>query len=395
MSRAAALTVRRARGRGQELPQYRIYLALGARQATQGAPSAGFSTSSIVFIGAALTALFVLPRGTRPMRVAFFNTHRFDREFFDAANAACDHQLHYIDARLTRQTSALAQGYPAVCAFVNDQLDSAVLNDLHSGGTRMIALRSAGFNHVDLSKARQLGFTVSRVPAYSPHAVAEHTVALILTLNRKIHRAYARVREGNFALDGLLGFDLHGRTVGVVGTGKIGTLVARMLIGFGCRVVAFDTRLNRECEAMGVGYVTLDALWAQSDIVTLHTPLTDQTRHIVNAAAIGRMKPGVMIINTGRGALVDTAALIDGFKSGRIGYLGLDVYEEEEALFFQDLSSDVIQDDVFARLLTFPNVIVTAHQAFFTRDALRAISETTLHNLSAFEQGKRSGNELW
>jgi D-lactate dehydrogenase len=216
-----------------------------------------------------------------------------------------------------------------------------------------------------------------------------------LTLNRKLHRAYARVREGNFALDGLLGFDLHGRTVGVVGTGKIGTLVARILIGFGCRVVAYDAKWDHECEAMGVRYVTLDALWAQSDIVTLHTPLTDQTRHIVNAAAIGQMKPGVMIINTGRGALVDTAALIDGLKSGRIGYLGLDVYEEEDALFFQDLSSDVIQDDVFARLLTFPNVIVTAHQAFFTRDALRAISQTTLHNLSAFEQGTRSGNELW
>lgn len=329
------------------------------------------------------------------MRVAFFNTHRFDRDFFDEANADHRHELHFIEARLTSATSALADGFPAVCAFVNDQLDATVLGALNRGGTRLIALRSAGFNHVDVAKARELGMTVSRVPAYSPYAVAEHTVALILTLNRKIHRAYARVREGNFALDGLLGFDLHGRTVGVIGTGKIGTIVARILAGFGCRVVAFDTRPNDECRAMGVSYVALDVVWSRSDIITLHTPLTDQTRHLIDAAAIAQMKPGVMIVNTGRGALVNAAALIDGLKSGRIGYLGLDVYEEEEALFFQDLSSDVIQDDVFARLLTFPNVIVTAHQAFFTRDALRAISETTLQNLSAFEQGKRSGNELW
>jgi D-lactate dehydrogenase len=278
---------------------------------------------------------------------------------------------------------------------VNDQLDSGVLSNLAEGGTRMIALRSAGFNHVDLTAARELGFTVSRVPAYSPYAVAEHTVALILTLNRKIHRAYARVREGNFALDGLLGFDLHGRTVGIVGTGKIGTIVARILRGFGCRLVAFDAAPNEECRAMGVDYVTLDDLWLRADVVTLHTPLTEQTRHMVDTAAIARMKPGVMIVNTGRGALVDTAALIQGLKTGHIGYLGLDVYEEEEGLFFQDLSSDVIRDDVFARLLTFPNVVVTAHQAFFTREALRAIGEITLENLSAFEEGRRSGNELW
>jgi D-lactate dehydrogenase len=327
--------------------------------------------------------------------VAFFNTHRFDRQSFDQANAAGRHELSYIEARLTAETSALADGYGAVCAFVNDRLDAAVLTRLVAGGTRMIALRSAGFNHVDLIKARELGLTVSRVPAYSPYAVAEHTVALILTLNRKTHRAYARVRDGNFALDGLLGFDLNGRTAGIVGTGKIGVLVARILHGFGCRLQAFDVRPNEECHAMGVRYVTLDELWSGSDIITLHTPLTDQTRHIVDAAAIARMKPGVMIVNTGRGALVDTAALIDGLKSGRIGYLGLDVYEEEEALFFRDLSSNVIQDDVFARLLTFPNVVVTAHQAFFTREALQAISETTLENLSAFEEGRRSGNELW
>lgn len=329
------------------------------------------------------------------MRVAFFNTHAFDRQFFDAANVDRRHELHYIEARLTPATSSLAQGSPAVCAFVNDQLDAAVLSPLAAAGTRMIALRSAGFNHVDLVRARELDLTVSRVPAYSPHAVAEHTVALILTLNRKIHRAYARVREGNFALDGLLGFDLHGRTAGIVGTGKIGTIVARILSGFGCQVVAFDVQPNDECRAMGVSYVTLEELWSRSDIIALHTPLTEQTQHMVDAAAIARMKRGVMIVNTGRGALVDTAALIEGLKTGHIGYLGLDVYEEEEGLFFQDLSSHVIRDDVFARLLTFPNVVVTAHQAFFTREALRAISETTLRNLSAFDEGRRSGNELW
>ena len=328
------------------------------------------------------------------MRVAVFSTHSYDRQFLDAANAGRGHELRYLEARLTAATAALAAGCPAVCAFVNDRLDAAALSVLAAGGTRLIALRSAGFNHVDLAAAASLGLTVARVPAYSPHAVAEHTVGLILTLNRKIHRAYARVREGNFALDGLLGFDLADRTVGVVGTGKIGTVVARILLGFDCRVVACDVAPNEACRALGVRYVALDELWSTSDIVTLHAPLTRDTRHLVDAAAVRRMKPGVMIVNTSRGALVDTAALIVGLKSGQIGYLGLDVYEEEEGLFFEDQSSVVIQDDVFARLLTFPNVIVTAHQAFFTREALHAISETTLDNISAFEQGRRSGNEL-
>ena len=329
------------------------------------------------------------------MRVAFFSTHPFDRPSFDEANARYRHDLHYFDARLSEATSVLARGFPVVCAFVNDQLDVTVLTVLSEAGTRMIALRSAGFNHVDVRAAQRLGLTVSRVPAYSPHAVAEHTVALMLALNRKIHRAYARVREGNFALDGLLGFDLVGRTVGVVGTGKIGSVVARIVTGFGCRVLAYDIAPNAECRAIDVEYVPLDAIWRQSDIITLHTPLTPDTRHMVDAVAIARMKPGVMIINTGRGALVDTPALITALKDGHIGHLGLDVYEEEEQLFFQDLSSHVIQDDVFARLLTFPNVLVTAHQAFFTREALQGISTTTLDNISAFEEGRRSGNELY
>jgi D-lactate dehydrogenase len=328
------------------------------------------------------------------MHVAFFSAHAFDRLFFDGANSSRRHELHYLEARLTPATCILALDAPAVCAFVNDQLSADVLERLAAGRTRLIALRSAGFNHVDLKAAHKLGFTVVRVPAYSPHAVAEHTIALMLALNRKIYRAYARVREGNFALDGLVGFDLHGRTAGVVGTGKIGMGVARILTGFGCRVLAHDIAPNADCQAIGVEYVSLNDLWAQSEIVTLHAPLTPETRHMVDATAIARMKRGVMLINTGRGALIDTPAVIAALKRGQIGYLGLDVYEEEEALFFEDLSSNIIQDDVFARLLTFPNVIVTAHQAFFTQEALRAIADTTLENITAFEEGRRSGNEL-
>src|SRR5687767_9358723 len=328
------------------------------------------------------------------MRIVFFSAHGFDREFFDRANQTHGHDIEYLEARLTPATTTLAAGAPAVCAFVNDDLHDHVLTALHAKGVRLIALRSAGFNHVDLPKAFSLGLTVARVPAYSPHAVAEHTVAMMLSLNRNIHRAHARVREGNFALDGLLGFDMHGRAVGIIGTGKIGTVVARILSGFGCRILAYDVAVNPECAGLGVHYRSLEELWAQSDIVSLHAPLTGDTRHMVDAAAIAQMKPGVMIINTSRGALVDAAALIDGLKSGHVGHVGLDVYEEEERLFFRDLSAQVIQDDVFARLLTFPNVLVTAHQGFFTKEALRAISETTLANVSAFEHGRHSGNEL-
>ena len=328
------------------------------------------------------------------MRVAVFSSHPFDREFLSLANHSRQHGLTFIEARLTPDTCVLAREYPTICGFVNDQLDRDVLVRLAGGGTRFIALRSAGFNHVDVAAAKDLGFTVSRVPAYSPHAVAEHTVALMLALNRKIYRAYARVREGNFALDGLLGFDLHGSRVGIVGTGKIGTAVARIMRGFGCRILGFDVAPNDECRGLGMEYVALDVLLAGSSIITLHAPLTPETRYVINARAIARMKPGVMITNTGRGALVDTRALIEGLKTGQIGYVGLDVYEEEEGLFFQDLSGSVLQDDVFARLLTFPNVIVTGHQGFFTREALRGIAETTMQNIDAFERGVRSGNEL-
>ncbi len=326
-------------------------------------------------------------------RVAVFSTHPFDREFFDAANRTHGLQLEYFEPRLATATAPLAAGYPVVCAFVNDDLHADVLETLARGGTRMLALRSAGFNHVEVEAAKRLGLTAARVPAYSPHAVAEHTAAMILALNRKIYRAYARVREMNFALDGLLGFDLNGRTAGIVGTGKIGSVVARILAGFGCRLLASDVAENPDCLELGVRYVALETLWGASDIITLHAPLTPQTRHMVDASAIGRMKRGVMIVNTSRGALIDTRAAIAGLKSGQIGYLGLDVYEEEEHLFFRDLSSKVIQDDVFARLLTFPNVVITAHQAFFTREALTAIAEATLGNIAAFARGERSGNE--
>ncbi len=248
-------------------------------------------------------------------------------------------------------------------------------------------LRSAGFNHVDLAAAARLGLTVLRVPAYSPYAIAEHTIALLLTLNRKIHRANIRVREQNFSLDGLMGFDLHGKTMGVVGTGKIGAIVARILTGFGCTILACDPFPNQECLALGVEYTTLHDLLARSDVVTLHCPLTPQTRHLIDAAALGVCKPGMMLINTSRGGVVDTAAVIGALKSGRLGSLALDVYEEEGDLFFRDLSDQVITDDIFARLLTFPNVLITAHQAFFTKEAVRNIGETTIRNLTDFERG--------
>jgi D-lactate dehydrogenase len=326
------------------------------------------------------------------MRVAVFSAKPYDVTFLSAAGQARGHELQFFEARLRLDTAPLAAGFPAVCAFVNDSVDAEVLARLAAGGTRLVALRSAGFNNVDLGAAARLGVTVTRVPAYSPHAVAEHTVALILALNRKVHRAWARVREGNFSLDGLLGFDLVGRTAGIVGTGKIGATVTRILAGFGCRLLAFDPVPDPGCVALGAAYVPLETLLAASDIVTLHCPLTPETRHLVDAAALARMKPGAMLINTGRGALVDTPAVIDALKSGHLGYLGLDVYEEEAPLFFEDRSWRVLQDDVFARLLTFPNVVVTGHQGFFTAEALTAIAETTLQSVSEFAEGRVPAN---
>lgn len=328
------------------------------------------------------------------MRIAVFNTKPHDRSFLEAANGSHDHELTFLEARLTPETVPLAEGFPCVCAFVNDRLDRTVLEALARGGTRLAALRSAGFNHVNLEAARDLGITVARVPAYSPHAVAEHALGLILALNRKIHRSYARVREGNFSLEGLLGFDLHGKTVGIVGTGQIGSVFAHIMAGLGCRLLAHDPVPNEDLRDVGVEFVSLEDLLSRSDIVSLHAPLTPATHHLIDAAALSRMPEGAMLVNTSRGALVDSRAVIEALKAGRLGALGLDVYEEEEGLFFEDLSQQVIQDDVFVRLMTFPNVIITAHQAFFTREALQNIAETTLANVTAFERGEGTLHEV-
>ena len=327
------------------------------------------------------------------MKVAAFSTKNYDREFLNPANGS-RHQLHFLEPRLTTETAGLASGFDAVCVFVNDRVDQPVIDQLSSFGIRLVALRCAGYNNVDSKAAANHGITVVRVPGYSPYAVAEHTVGLILALNRKLHRAYNRVREGNFALDGLLGFDLHGKTVGIIGTGKIGSVAARILLGFGCEVLAFDPFPNETCRSLGIRYLALDELLSRSDIITLHCPLTPENRHMINNSAIEKMKPGVLLINTSRGALIDTTAVIGALKSGRIGYLGLDVYEEEEEIFFEDRSGLIISDDTFSRLLTFPNVIITGHQAFFTREALENIAATTISNITAFEEGRRSGNEL-
>lgn len=321
------------------------------------------------------------------MKTIVYNARPYERPFFDRANAGA-HDLTYVEARLTRDTAPLSDTYAAVCAFANDRLDEPCLQRLAEAGVMLIALRCAGFNQVDLAAAERLNLTVARVPAYSPQSVAEHTIGLMLTLNRRLHRAYNRVREGNFSLAGLMGFDMYGKTVGVVGTGRIGAAAARILSGFGCRLLGYDVQPNERCVELGMEYVSVDELLPQCDIITLHCPLTPDTHHLIDDDAISRMKRGVMLINTSRGAVVDTQALIRGLKSGHIGSLGLDVYEEEADLFFQDLSDRVIQDDVFARLLTFPNVVITAHQAFFTAEAVQAIAETTIENITGFEAGR-------
>ncbi|ULQ51835.1 2-hydroxyacid dehydrogenase [Flavihumibacter fluvii] len=320
------------------------------------------------------------------MKIAFFSTQSYDRQFFDRFNREQD--IVYFEAPLNPQTAPLAAGCTGICAFVNDQLNREVLNILQKLGVKLVALRAAGYNNVDLNAAAELGFTVVRVPAYSPYAVAEHAVALILSLNRKIHKAYNRIREGNFSLDRLVGFDLHGKTVGIVGTGKIGAVFAGIMKGFGCRVLAFDLVANRDVEALGVEYVPLSDLLEEADIVSLHCPLNAQTRHLINEHTLGMMKPGSMLINTSRGGLVDTPAVIEALKSGRLGYLGIDVYEQEENLFFYDRSEELIADDQILRLISFPNVLITSHQGFFTEEALTGIVETTLENIAAYEGGR-------
>lgn len=329
------------------------------------------------------------------MKVAVFNTHRFERNLFEEVSSQYTHEIQFFEPRLTEETASLATGFDVVCSFVNDCLNEAVLIKLKSMGVRLIALRSAGFNHVDLHAASRLGLTVVRVPAYSPYAVAEHAVALLMALNRKICKASARVHDLNFSLDGLVGFDLHGKTVGIIGTGKIGSVMAKIMLGFGCQIIAYDQYQNEELKNnKNVIYSTLEDLYKKSDIISLHAPLTKDTHHLINQHSLEKMKKGVMLINTGRGALIDAKALIDALKTGQIGAAGLDVYEEEENIFFQDLSEHILKDDTLARLMTFPNVLITAHQAFLTHEALHNIIETTLMNIEDFMNKKPLKNEV-
>jgi D-lactate dehydrogenase len=321
------------------------------------------------------------------MKVAVYSAKPYDEEFLTLANQG-RHQLVFLPFPLQVTTAALAQGCEAVCCFVNDNLNASVLQLLADAGVKLVALRCAGYNQVDLVAAKQRGIVVARVPEYSPHAVAEHALALILMLNRHLHRAYHRVRENDYSLNGLLGFDLAGKTVAVIGTGKIGQVFGGIMQGLGCKLIAYDPYPVEALTAKGVAYHPLAEIWPRADIISLHCPLTPQTQHLINADTIAQLKPGVMLINTGRGGLIDTPAVIAGLKSKQIGYLGLDVYEEEAELFFEDYSDQLLQDDVFARLLTFPNVVITGHQAFFTREALTAISEITLANLDHFAAGE-------
>lgn len=328
------------------------------------------------------------------VEVRMFSAKPYDEAAFRTANERHGHEVTFLEPRLDATTARLASGATVVCAFVNDDLGPAVLEELAAGGTRGVVLRCAGFNNVDLATAERVGLRILRVPAYSPNAVAEHTLALVLALNRNVHRAYNRVRDGNFSLEGLVGFDVAGTTAAVVGTGAIGRIVARLLWHMRCTVLAVDPYPDDHLVELGVQYVSWDRARAEADLITLNCPLTSETHHLVDADAIAEMRDGVMLVNTGRGALIDAEAAIAGLKSGRIGSMALDVYEEEGRLFFEDRSSEIIDDDVFARLLTFPNVLITAHQAFLTREALAAIADTTLANAADVVAGRPSPNEV-
>ena len=327
------------------------------------------------------------------MKIAVFSAKKYDQDSFKQW-ADPSLEFSFFDVPLDKHSAKLTQGYAAVCVFVNDDLSKVVLTELKAMGVAMIALRCAGFNNIDLTAAKELGLRVARVPAYSPEAVAEHTVAMILCLNRKLHKAYNRVRDDNFALDGLLGFNLHGKTAGLIGTGRIGVATAKILLGFGMKLLCYDIKQDEELVKAGVQYLSLEQLWARSDLISLHCPLTPQTQHLINDTSLAQMKDGVMLINTSRGGLIDTKAVIKALKSRKIGYLGLDVYEQEADLFFQDLSGQLIDDEVFKRLLTFPNVLITGHQAFFTQEALQQICQITSDNLLAFLANTLNGNEL-
>ncbi len=329
------------------------------------------------------------------MRVIVFDTHTFEKSALIAANEISKHELIFLEIRLTKETASLAAGFKCACVFTNDQLDEACLTILKQGGTELIALRAAGFNNVDVQAATRLGMSVVRVPEYSPYSVAEHAVGLMLALNRKLYRSYNRIRELNFSLEGLVGFDMHGKTVGIVGTGRIGSVLAKIMNGFGCRILAYDLAQDEQLvQTYGVSYVPLSTLFKESDIISLHVPLTKTSRHIINAQALELMKKGVMLINTGRGGLIDTKALISALKTGHIGFAGLDVYEEEGGVFFEDHSQDMLLDDVLARLLTFPNVFITSHQGFLTQEALENIAKTTITSIHDFEVGRELVNSV-
>ena len=316
-------------------------------------------------------------------KVAFFSTQAYDKVFFEKYNTDFGYELDFFDTQLNEQTVKLISNTDVVCVFVNDVVNASVIKQLAERKVRIIALRCAGFNNVDLEAAKKMGIRVCRVPAYSPEAVAEHAMAMILTLNRKTHKAYNRVREQNFSLNGLLGFDLYGKTVGIIGTGNIGKAFAKIVKGFGCKVLAFDIVSDAEMENDGVTFTSLETIFKESDVISLHCPLNEKTKHIINKKSIASMKERVMIINTSRGGLIETTSVIEGLKEGKIGYLGIDVYEQEEKLFFRDLSEDIIQDDTIQRLMSFPNVLVTAHQAFFTNEALTQIALVTLGNINS------------
>ncbi|WP_372880818.1 2-hydroxyacid dehydrogenase [Psychromonas sp.] len=328
------------------------------------------------------------------MKIAMFSTRSYDIQHFDPLFPPQQEaiQINYFDTRLDIHTSQLANGYDAICAFVNDDLSGPVLTELAQLGVKLILMRCAGFNNVDLQVSKQLGLTVMRVPAYSPEAVAEHAIALMMTLNRRIHKAYQRTRDANFSLEGLVGFNMFGKTVGVIGTGKIGIAAMRILKGFGCKILAYDPYPSNQALGLGAEYVSLNELFTHSDAITLHCPLTGDNRHLLNEESFAKMKDGVTIINTSRGALINAKDSIEALKQGKIGGLGLDVYEEEDSLFFNDHSSEIITDDVFRRLSSCHNVIFTGHQAFLTKEALTSIAQTTLHNLQSFASGNPNGN---
>lgn len=329
------------------------------------------------------------------MRIAVFDAKNYDRHALEAANQSHHHQLQFFEPRLNLDTVGLVQDVDAVCPFVNDRLDAAVVAKLAAAGVKLVTLRCAGYNGVDLAACRRHGIAVTRVPAYSPHAVAEHAFALLLAVVRRIHKSYTRVREMDFSLDGLVGFDLHGKTMGVLGAGRIGQATMSIARGFGMRVLAYDLYPNAELAAsLGCEFVSLEEVWRQADVISLHLPLTAESRHVVNRETLARMKPGTVLINTSRGGLIDTAALLEALKAGRLSGVGLDVYEMEEGVFFENLSESGLQDDQLARLLTFPNVLVTSHQGFLTREALMNIADTTLGNAGAFERGEALVNAV-